>query len=216
MNRDLEEEKVMVYESYTVYINALQFGSLERATSLLSHGCSLFDGNTSLVVTKADVLLLGTRTLDVLGESKDTDEEDGSASSKDGRRGTFLGADVRVWVVVANAAGGSPLLLGSDGVVLKTVNELGERDVRLVAERVVGLEIVVGAVLEFDPQEVTVLRRGSAAELKGEGRNEVGDTSKFWVRLVHLEHVEEGNEGVVGGLDQQELERVTVESDAFE
>lgn len=73
-----------------------------------------------LVVTKADVLLLGTRTLDVLGESEDTDEEDGSASSQDGRRSTLLGTDVEVWVVVANAAGGSPLLLGSDGIVLRS------------------------------------------------------------------------------------------------
>lgn len=73
---------------------------------------------TYLVVNKVDVLLLGTRTLDVLGESKDTDEEDGSASSEDGRRSTFLGADVEVWVMVANTAGSSPLLLGSDGVVL--------------------------------------------------------------------------------------------------
>ena len=56
-------------------------------------------------------MLPGTRTLDVLGKSKETDEEDGSASSEDGRVGTLLGADVEVWVVVANAAGGSPLLL---------------------------------------------------------------------------------------------------------
>ena len=65
-----------------------------------------------------DVLLLGTRTLDVLGKGKDTDKEDGSASSEDGGAGTLLGADVEVWVVVANAACSSPLLLGSDGVVL--------------------------------------------------------------------------------------------------
>lgn len=42
------------------------------------------------------------------------------------------------------------------------------------------------------------------------------EASKFGVGLDDLEHVEEGNKGVVGGLDQQELERVTVESDAFE
>lgn len=45
---------------------------------------------------------------------------------------------------------------------------------------------------------------------------ELTDASKFRVRLDELEQVEEGNEGVVGGLDQQELERVTVESNAFE
>ena len=43
-----------------------------------------------------------------------------------------------------------------------------------MAENVVGLEVVVRAVLELDPHEVTVLRRGSAADLKGEGRSKVG------------------------------------------
>lgn len=42
------------------------------------------------------------------------------------------------------------------------------------------------------------------------------DAGKLGVLLDELEHVEEGNEGVVGGLDQQELERVAIESDAFE
>ena len=63
---------------------------------------------------------------------------------------------------------------GNKGTHLDPVNELGDRDVRLVAESVVGLEVVVGAVLELDPQEVTVLRRGSAADLKGDGRSVVG------------------------------------------
>ena len=57
---------------------------------------------------------------------------------------------------------------------LAPVDELGERDVRLVAEGVVGLEVVVGAVFELDPQEVTVLRRGSAEQLESEGRDIVG------------------------------------------
>ena len=56
--------------------------------------------------------------LDVLGKSKDTDKENGSAGGEDGRRSTLLRADLEVWVVVANAACSSPLLLGSDGVVL--------------------------------------------------------------------------------------------------
>jgi hypothetical protein len=42
------------------------------------------------------------------------------------------------------------------------------------------------------------------------------DASKFGFSLDKLEDVEEGNEGVVGSFDQQELERVTVESNAFE
>jgi len=43
-----------------------------------------------------------------------------------------------------------------------------------VAERVEGLEVVVGAVLELDPQEVTVLRGRSTTELEGKGRSIVG------------------------------------------
>lgn len=42
------------------------------------------------------------------------------------------------------------------------------------------------------------------------------NASKFWVLLDHLEHVEERNEGLVGGLDEKELEGVTVECDALE
>ena len=42
------------------------------------------------------------------------------------------------------------------------------------------------------------------------------DATKSGVLLDKLEQVEEGNEGVVGGYDQQELERVTVESNAVE
>jgi hypothetical protein len=37
----------------------------------------------------------------------------------------------------------------------------------------VGLELVIGAVLELDPQEVMVLRRGSAVDLKGGGKSVV-------------------------------------------
>jgi hypothetical protein len=73
------------------------------------------------------------------------------------------------------------------GVILDLVNELGDRDVCLVAKSVVGLEVVVGAVLELDPQEVTVLRRGSAADLKGGGRSVVADGSKFGILLDKLE-----------------------------
>lgn len=43
-----------------------------------------------------------------------------------------------------------------------------------MAESVVGLEVVVGSVLELDPQEVTVLRSRSTVELKGDGRSKVG------------------------------------------
>ena len=59
---------------------------------------------------------------------------------------------------------------------LGPVDGLGKRDVCLVAEGVVGLEVqvVIGAVFELDPQEVMVLRRGYAEQLESEGKNIVG------------------------------------------
>lgn len=64
---------------------------------------------------------------------------------------------------------------------LEPVDEFSDRDVRPVAESVVGLEVVVRAVLELDSHEVTVLGRGSAADLKGKGGSKVGcmSTSVF-------------------------------------
>lgn len=62
-----------------------------------------------------------------------------------------------------------------------------------MTESVVGLEVVVRAVLELDPHEVTVLRRGSAAELKGECRSEVGCinvASQCLRPLIVCEHVD--------------------------
>ena len=73
---------------------------------------------THFVISEVDVLLLGTRALDILGKGEETDEEEGSASSKDSRRHTLLRANLGVGVIVANTAGGSPLLLRGDGVVL--------------------------------------------------------------------------------------------------
>ena len=73
-------------------------------------------------------MLLGTGALDVPGKSKDTNEEDGSASGKDGRGGTLLRVDLEVWVgfVVADTACSSPLLLRRDGVVLHGQGDVHE------------------------------------------------------------------------------------------
>lgn len=77
---------------------------------------------THLVISKADVLLLGTRALNELGEGEHADEEDGGAGSEDGRGGTVVGTDAEVVVVVADAACSGPLLLRGDGIVLGGAN----------------------------------------------------------------------------------------------
>jgi hypothetical protein len=65
-----------------------------------------------------------------------------------------------------------------------------------VAKSVVGLEVVVGAVLELDPQEVTVLRRGSAADLKGGGRSVVAwmsVTSQYPWSYIYIRGLTDGS-----------------------
>ena len=57
-------------------------------------------------------------------------------------------------------------------IYLKAVDELSEGDVLLVPEDVDGAELVVGAVLPLEAQELAGVRR-RAAELDGEGRAEV-------------------------------------------
>jgi hypothetical protein len=47
-------------------------------------------------------------------------------------------------------------------------------------------------------------------------RGELTDTLELGVLVDDAGHMEERNEWLVGGLDQQELEGVTVEGDAFE
>ena len=77
---------------------------------------------THLIIRKADVLL-GTRALDELGESNDADEQGRRASSHDGRGHAVLGTNVEVLVLQAVLAGGSPLLVRGDGIVLNTRRE---------------------------------------------------------------------------------------------
>ena len=57
---------------------------------------------------------------------------------------------------------------------LGTVDELSQGDISVVAENVNILKGAGGAVLKLDAEEVTEVRRGSAAELNGECRGEVG------------------------------------------
>ena len=116
---------------------------------------------------------------------------------------------------------------------LSPVEEFREGNVSLVTESVESLEVVVGAVLELDPQEGTILGGRSTTEFEGKGRSEVGcklvttrvlasddsiltDTGKFGVVLHNLQHMEKRDERLVAGFDQKELEGVTVECDALE
>jgi len=56
---------------------------------------------------------------------------------------------------------------------LDPVDEFRRSNIILVAQNVVGLEVAVGAVLELDPDEVTVFRGRSATELEGKSRSVV-------------------------------------------
>lgn len=115
---------------------------------------------------------------------------------------------------------------------LSTVDELGQGDVSVVAKDVDVLELGVGAVLEFDAEEVADIRGRATAELNGNGRGEVSwrkcvlalfyndtglhtDASEFWVFRGDASLMEEGNEWLVCGLDQHKLERVAVERNAL-
>lgn len=77
---------------------------------------------THLVIRKADILLR-TRALDKLGESNNADEQDRRASSHDGRGHAVLRANVEVPALQAVLAGGGPLLVRGDGIVLNTRGE---------------------------------------------------------------------------------------------
>lgn len=95
----------------------------------------------------------------------------------------------------------------SAGAYLDPVDEFRCGNIRLVAESVVGLKVAVGAVLELDPDEVTVFRGRSATKLEGKSRSVVRyrhcvnrlkalseiirtDTGKLRALLGHLKHVE--------------------------
>lgn len=56
---------------------------------------------------------------------------------------------------------------------LSTIDELGQRDISIVAEDVDILELA-GSVPESDAEEVTDIRGRAAAELDSHGRGEVG------------------------------------------
>ena len=61
-----------------------------------------------------------------------------------------------------------------DCAYLETVDELGQRDILTVTEDVDGAELLVGTVLELEPQELASIGGRSTAELNGESRAIVG------------------------------------------
>ena len=56
---------------------------------------------------------------------------------------------------------------------LKTVDELGERNILAVAEDMDGAEVLVGAVPELEPQELAGVGR-RPAELNSQSRAKIG------------------------------------------
>jgi hypothetical protein len=99
---------------------------------------------------------------------------------------------------------------------LEAVDELSEGDIIVVVEQAQSLEAIgLGAVLELDADEVPLVRRMTSAEFDDEGGSVIGQTLKFRVVLGDLGHVEERDDGLVSSLDEQDLEGVSLEGDAF-
>lgn len=78
--------------------------------------------------------------------------------------------------------------------------------------KVIGL----GTVLELDADEVPIVRSGTGADFDGDGGSVLGQTVEVGVVLGDLGHVEERDHGLVGGLDEQELEGITVEGNTLQ
>ena len=100
---------------------------------------------------------------------------------------------------------------------LEAVDELGEGDITAVTEDAQSLKVFgVSTVLEFNTDKVPLVRCGSGADLDGEGRSVIGQTLKLGVMLGDLSHVEERDDRLVRGLDEQDLEGVRIEGDALQ
>jgi len=73
-----------------------------------------------------------------------------------------------------------------------------------------------GTVLELDADEVPLVRSGTSTDFNSDGGSVIGQTLEPGVVLRDLGHVEERDDGLVGGLDEQDLEGVPVEGDALQ
>jgi len=128
------------------------------------------------------------------------------------------GADASANSVVSVAAVADlvPFVGRVDYSALESVDELGEGDITTVSEHVDGLEVVVlGAVLELDADKVSDVRRRAADELDDQSRSVFGQSGHVGVVAGDLGHPEQRDEGLIGGSDQKELERVMIEGDAL-
>ena len=86
-----------------------------------------------------------------------------------------------------------------------------------MTEHAQSLEVIaIGAVPELDADEVPLVGSRTSTDLNGEGRGVIGQTGKLRVVLRDLHHVEERDEGLVGGLDEQNLEGISIEGDALQ
>jgi hypothetical protein len=86
-----------------------------------------------------------------------------------------------------------------------------------VTKHAQSLEVIgVGPILEFDADEVPLVRSGTSTDFNGESGSIIGQTLELGVVLRDLGHVEERNDRLVGSLDEQDLEGITVEGDALQ
>lgn len=86
-----------------------------------------------------------------------------------------------------------------------------------MTEHAQSLEFVaVSAVLELDADEVPLVRSGTGTDFDSEGGSVIGQTVELGIMLGNLHHVEEGDNRLVGGLDEQELEGVSIEGNALQ
>ena len=86
-----------------------------------------------------------------------------------------------------------------------------------MTENVEGLEVIGGSTVpELDADKVPVLRSRAGADFNGEGRGVIGQSLDLGVVLRDLGHVEERDDGLVGGLDEQDLEGVPIEGNALQ
>lgn len=100
---------------------------------------------------------------------------------------------------------------------LESVDELGEGHITFVSEHVDGLEVfVLGSVLEFDADKVSDVWGRAADELDDQSGSVLGQSGHVGVVLGDFGHPEQGDEGLVGGSDQKELEGVVIEGDALQ
>jgi len=87
----------------------------------------------------------------------------------------------------------------------------------MVTEDVESLKVIgVGTVPELDADKVPVVRSGAGTDLNGDGRGVIGQTLKLGVVFRDFGHVEERDDGLVGGFDEQDLEGVPVEGNALQ